>query len=69
LWTLINENEESLLDMKNNWTHNLTDSSITAEKIFKNKVLDWLNDGKIKMFKSPTEGNYYLRLMNVSLQP
>ncbi|MBQ9657397.1 MAG: hypothetical protein IJV31_01345 [Clostridia bacterium] len=40
-----------------------------AERIFKLKVLEWLNDGKIKMFKSPTEGNYLVRLMNISLTP
>jgi len=40
-----------------------------AERIFKTKVLEWLNDGNIKLFKSPSEGNYLIRLMNVSLSP
>jgi hypothetical protein len=31
--------------------------------------LAWLNDGKPKLFRSPTEGNYIVRLLNVSLQP
>jgi hypothetical protein len=33
------------------------------------EVLEWLNNGKPKVFKSPTEGNYIIRLMNVSLSP
>jgi hypothetical protein len=31
--------------------------------------LDWLNNGKPKVFRSPTEGNYFIRLMNISLSP
>lgn len=50
-------------------SHNLTTENITAERVFKNKVLDWLNDGKPKVFRSPAEGNYIVRLMNVSLNP
>jgi hypothetical protein len=32
-------------------------------------VLNWLNDGEIKCFKSPTEGAFIVRLMNISLSP
>jgi hypothetical protein len=32
-------------------------------------VLDWLNDGKPKLFRSPGEGNYIVRLINSSLSP
>jgi hypothetical protein len=31
--------------------------------------MDWLNNGEVKYFKSPTEGSYLVRLMNVSLTP
>jgi hypothetical protein len=31
--------------------------------------LNWLNDGKYKYFKSPAEGTYKVRLMNISLSP
>ena len=47
----------------------LSAETMRAERIFKMKVLEWLNDGNIKMFKSPAEGNYLVRLMNVSLTP
>lgn len=50
-------------------TTNLVDYNIAAERIFKNEVLDWLNNGQVKLFKSPGEGNFLVRLMNVSLSP
>jgi len=40
-----------------------------AERRFKLLLLDWLNNGEIKFFKSPAEGNYLVRLLNVSLSP
>jgi hypothetical protein len=33
------------------------------------EVLEWLTDGQPKLFRSPTEGNYIVRLLNVSLTP
>lgn len=50
-------------------TTNLTSSNIYAERRFKLEVLDWLNNGKPKVFKSVAEGNYLVHLTNVSLQP
>jgi hypothetical protein len=40
-----------------------------SERYFKLAVLDWLTDGKPKLFRSPTEGNYIVRLLNVNLTP
>jgi hypothetical protein len=48
---------------------NLTGENIATEREFKLEVLDWLNNGEAKLFKSPTEGNYIVRLMNNSLAP
>lgn len=48
-------------------TTNLVDYNITSERLFKLAVLDWLNNGKPKLFRSPAEGNYIVRLMNISL--
>ena len=59
-------------NMDNNYntpTTNLVGYNISAERKFKLKTLEWLNDGKIKLFKSPVEGNYLIRVMNVSLAP
>ena len=47
----------------------LTAQNFKKEREFKLTVLDWLNDGKPKLFKSPAEGNYIVRLMNSSLSP
>jgi len=40
-----------------------------AERIFKLNVLDWLTNGQPKIFRSPQEGNYIVRLLNTSLSP
>ena len=44
-------------------------NNIAAERKFKLKVLDWLTNGEPKVFRSPGEGNYIVRLMNTSLTP
>lgn len=66
IWKLSNKEE-----LVPEWykTHNLTDANISAEKVFKNYVLDWLNNGEVKLLKTATEGLYLVRLMNVSLSP
>ena len=48
---------------------NLTGENISLERDFKMFVLDWLNNGKTKIFRSPTEGNFFVRLMNNTLSP
>lgn len=50
-------------------TYNLVEYNIVAERKFRNAVLDWLNNGEVKLFTSPTEGMYLVRLMNISLSP
>lgn len=52
-----------------NFNTNLINDNIYKEREFKLEVLDWLNNGQPKLFKSPTEGNYIVRLLNVSLAP
>lgn len=47
----------------------LTHSNFSKERQFKLEVLDWLNNGKTKLLKTTAEGNYLVRLLNVSLQP
>lgn len=48
---------------------NLSALNMKRERDFKLAVLDWLNDGKPKLFRSAAEGNYLVRLMSVSLAP
>ncbi len=52
-----------------NYQVNLISENINAERNFKLTALEWLNNGKPKLFRSATEGNYIVRLMNVSLTP
>lgn len=47
----------------------LTEANVLLERQFKIAVLDWLTNGEPKLFKSATEGNYIVRLINVSLSP
>ena len=63
------DSNENRVAVKRDRTTNLTDYNMVAERIFKMKVLDFLNDGKPKLFRSPGEGNYIVRLMNSSLSP
>ena len=73
---MIDENEYFMsktgeLFMPVDWqnTTDIIDDNIKYERSFKLQVLDWLNDGNIKLFRSPAEGNYLVRLMNVQLTP
>lgn len=50
-------------------SYGLTEKNITSERIFKLKVLEWLQNGEAKLFRSPSEGNYIVRLLNIQLQP
>lgn len=43
--------------------------NIRAERIFKTEVLSWLNNGGVKLYRSPTEGNFVVRLMNITTSP
>ena len=54
---------------KNYKTTDLTNYNIAAERKFKLEVLEWLTNGKPKLFRSPGEGNYIVRLLNTSLTP
>lgn len=47
----------------------LVPENIKDERDFKLSVLDFLTNGEPKLFRSPAEGNYIVRLMNTSLSP
>lgn len=57
------------LDLSVRTDKNLTTENLMGERYFKLKVLDWLTDGQVKLFRSPGEGNYLVRILNVSLSP
>ena len=47
----------------------LSDNNRHKERVFREAVLEWLTNGESKYFRSPTEGNHIVRVMNVSLSP
>lgn len=52
--------------------YQLTDpvgENFKREREFKEEVLEWLTNGKPKLFRSAAEGSYIVRLMNTSLSP
>lgn len=51
------------------YSTNLNSENIMLERKFKMEVLNWLNNGEPKLFRSPSEGIFLVRLLNVSLSP
>ena len=49
--------------------NDLSDNNIFIERKFREKVEEFLNEFNYKLYKSPTEGNIVIVLMNVSLKP
>lgn len=48
---------------------NITDNNTFIERKFREKVEEFLNDFSYKLYKSPTEGNIIVGLMNISMTP
>lgn len=44
-------------------------TDIVYEKAFRDKVLEFLYANDVKIFKSPTEGNFLVKLMDISISP
>ncbi|MEG0775836.1 hypothetical protein, partial [Clostridium sp.] len=44
-------------------------NNTVLEREFRNRVEEFLLDGKPKLFKSPTEGNSIVRIMDVNMTP
>jgi hypothetical protein len=55
---------------KYNETNKITTyNDYTYEKLFRDAVSDFLYDGEAKLFRSATEGNFLVKLMDVSFTP
>lgn len=50
-------------------TSDMTDNNIFIERKFREKVEEFLNDFTCKLYRSPTEGNIVVNLMNISMTP
>ena len=64
--TKTSRTEDNLIDVR---TTNLTDRNIYNERQYREKIEQFLTNGEAKLFKSPTEGNMLIYLMQVSLTP
>jgi len=52
-----------------NKDNNISQYDYIYERDFREKVLEFLQDGEFKLFKSPTEGNIIVRLMDINCTP
>lgn len=62
----------SNLEMYEGWNsnHNITPYNDSVyEKKFRDKVIKFLYENKVKLYKSTTEGNILVKLMNISFTP
>ena len=48
---------------------NLTTDNLYAERVFREKVVEFLTKDRPLLYKSPTEGNIVVKLMNIQLTP
>lgn len=64
-----NQYNEIIAPILSEHTLDLTNSNIYNERIYRNKIEEFLTNGQAKLFKSPTEGNMLIYLMQVSLTP
>ena len=68
--TITNDYRSSTKNKKlTSYFENYNAYNIQGERDFKLEVLNWLNNGEPKLFRSSTEGNYIVRLINTSLSP
>lgn len=61
-------NQETLADFDSLYEDEI-DKQLFIEKQFRYYVEDWLNNGKPKLYKSITEGNMIIDLLDISLTP
>ena len=64
-----NENILSLYDTFNKNNNIPVWRDFIYEKFFRDKVMDFLHADNIKLFRSPTEGNILVKLMDINFQP
>lgn len=67
---LVRKYEKHNQDEDNNPDYPVTDANdFIKEKRFRDAVIKFLNDGEVKLFRSPTEGNYLIQLMDINFTP
>ena len=74
---LITSREEMFRDSLNNYNDFNNDKNVrindfndwTYEREFREKVMDFLYDNKVRLFRSPTEGNILVKIMDINFTP
>jgi len=63
--------DDDIINLYENYNkeNNIIQYDYIYERDFRQKVLDFLYNGEIKLFKSPTEGNILVRLTDISCVP
>ena len=65
-----NKSRKSMLDTQNNTNHDIYPiDNWWWERKFREEVIEWLNDGEPKLYRSMTEGNLLVMFDAVSLTP
>jgi hypothetical protein len=59
----------SLYDTRMEETNSDTLNTVIYEKDFRDKVKEFLYEHNVKLFRSATEGNILVKLMNISFSP
>ena len=65
----IKKKEQKSLSEYNEKNNISKQNDIIYEQKFRDKVLHFLQNNQVKLFKSPTEGNILVKLMNITLEP
>lgn len=63
------ESSRSQTKSNNHFTNQEPKNEFYLERKYKRAVEDWLNNGQPKLLRTDAEGNFIVRLMNVSLTP
>lgn len=69
---LFNNNEDQKVSLYDDYktTYNISpNNDYVIEKLFRDKVMEFLTDNDVKLFKTMTEGNILVKLTNVSFTP
>lgn len=65
----VKKEEKNSLSQYNEKNNISKQNDIIYEQKFRDKVLHFLQNNQVKLFKSPTEGNILVKLMNITLEP
>jgi hypothetical protein len=65
---IVEDPYDAFLRVPNGFTHEST-ISFRREREHRKQILDWLTNGQKKILRTPTEGEFIVRLMNVSVTP